>query len=63
MSASEIALPGEEGGGKEVDGDEEGDPETTPGVLAGFDAIRPCNDSAISRNPLAAAVDSAVAPL
>jgi hypothetical protein len=63
MSASEIALFEEEVVGEEAGGDEEGDPETTAGVLAGFDATRPCNISTISRNPLAAAVDSAVAPL
>src|SRR5438132_418711 len=62
MSASEIALLGEERG-TEADGDEEGDPETTAAVPAGFVAIRPCKNSAISRKPLAAAVDSAVAPV
>jgi len=62
MSASEDALPGEEGGGKEVDGDEEGDPETT----REYSPLRLRSGHATIRylaKPLGCRGHSAVAPL
>jgi len=63
MSASEIALPGEEGGGKEVDETKKEIPKQRRESTRRLRCDPAMQRFGYLAKPLAAAVDSAVAPL